>query len=705
MSNLIVANNNPRRSSVGIFTAMPHQMRAFNNITEAFETGNRTQYISACGTGKTFVGYEYTDMVLNEEDEVVLFFPSLALMNQTYQAYLNYGLNVEERHLIFICSDKTVSCSNEEYFDLDGEEISFPVTTEEKDIISFLEQSHKKRLIFCTYNSSITLSDAFNRIDRNIPFALYDEAHKTASESDSFYSYTLDDNNIKIDKRLFMTATPKHRKLRSGEVDEELYSMDNEKLYGKVADKYSLREAINDGVVAPYKIIISVMDSAEIELIRKNSESNLIKNMSLQKASKVIAFSKAVNKYRLNKGIVFAERIDRSIEYCNAYDEINAGFNIHLDSRKKSSEIYTSLRYFSEAKKGMVFNARLFSEGIDLPSISVVSFMEKTESVINIAQRIGRATRKDRSNPNKIGYIFLPIFLSDANEDIYCASKNSGDFNEMLEIINVLAEQDDSLYSVFANSKKEPEKSKALLDGFITIEDHTGKLDMSKSESLKRKIKLLVLDNIGYSWDKFYELLGEYRKKKKMLPRGHTLYKGFHLGAWFNAQRALLYAGNLSKQKTILLDNIDPKWRKNAFERKWHSTYEVLVEYFEEFKKFPLTKEKYKGIRLGEWFSNQRVKADKGVLKQEYIDKLKKLSPFWQLGSHEIVWETSFEAFKGYHDKHQKIPIGDRAIFNDIHVGGWIYRQRKLYKKGKLSKERIKKLDSVNENWKNLDSK
>jgi len=297
----------------------PHQEKALTNINQGFTSQDRLQYISACGTGKTLVGYTYIDKLLQEKTNqvVVLFFPSLALIGQTYEAYKDYGLEISKYDILFVCSDESVY--EEETLEIDKSEMSFDVTTQEDLISNFLTTkvlgTSKNKIIFCTYHSSHVLANSFADAKVTADFVLYDEAHKTASMNDSHYNYTLDDASMKIAKRLFMTATPKHKavsSLKDEESEEYIYSMTNEKRYGKVIEQYTVREAINDEVIAPYKIVVSIVSDEEIELIRAKNTSTVLKNMELKKAAKLIALSKAVEKYGIKKGLVFTERIDRS---------------------------------------------------------------------------------------------------------------------------------------------------------------------------------------------------------------------------------------------------------------------------------------------------------------------------------------------------------------------------------------------------------
>lgn len=681
-----------------MFDMKAHQERALVKISSKLRENNRTQYVSACGTGKTLVGYEYIKRECAHADNVVIFFPSLALISQTYEAYLNYGLMSHSDNLLFVCSDETVSCLDEEdAFEIRVDEVDFPVTTDKERISEFLLGDNPK-IIFSTYHSSIVLSDAYNTVGKHIDFALYDEAHKTASNGDSYYNYTLDDDNILIKKRLFMTATPKHRKLNSGDEDIEAYSMDNTSIYGKIAENYSIREAINDGIITSYKIIVSIMDSSEIEFIRESSGSSVLRNMDLKRAAKVYALHKAVKKYALKKGIVFAERRDKSKMFSEAYAEISTGFTKHIDSKLSSREIKKALDYFRDTDKGMLFNPSLLSEGIDVPTIDIVAFMEKVESVINIAQRIGRATRTDINNPDKVGYIFLPIFLSDEEEDIYNASFKSGAFNEMLEVISVVAEQDEVFYSVFAESKNNKEESLRRMSEFIEFDDNIGRLNISQKKHLEDRIRAITLEGIGYSWDKNFEVLKDFFEIKGELPMSTETYKGIGVGQWLSTQRKKYLLGTLPKDRTNRLDTLflGDSWRipkEVKFEKRWLDNLTLLVEYYEKHKRLPSgnTKE-------GIWITNQKDMHGKGLLSKVRIKLLDKAIPSWKENLFEKEFLKSFEALKDYYHIHNALPTV-RVNHNGISIGEWLAHKKSDYKRNKLSKKYKELLDEIDKKW------
>ena len=69
------------------------------------------------------------------------------------------------------------------------------------------------------------------------------------------------------------------------------------------------------------------------------------------------------------------------------------------------------LRYIEENERGLISNARCLGEGVDVPALDGVAFIDPRHSQTDIIQAVGRAIRK---SPNKKhGVIVLPVFIGD----------------------------------------------------------------------------------------------------------------------------------------------------------------------------------------------------------------------------------------------------------------------------------------------------
>ena len=70
------------------------------------------------------------------------------------------------------------------------------------------------------------------------------------------FRYALDDEKISINKRLFLTATPRNIDIRKRDKEGEfrVQSMDDETLYGPRAHTLSFGATANKGIICQYKV-------------------------------------------------------------------------------------------------------------------------------------------------------------------------------------------------------------------------------------------------------------------------------------------------------------------------------------------------------------------------------------------------------------------------------------------------------------------
>ena len=62
-------------------------------------------------------------------------------------------------------------------------------------------------------------------------------------------------------------------------------------------------------------------------------------------------------------------------------------------------------------------NAKCLSEGVDIPELDGIAFIDPKKSQVDIIQAVGRAIRK--SSEKKIGTIIIPVYLGDTDKFEY----------------------------------------------------------------------------------------------------------------------------------------------------------------------------------------------------------------------------------------------------------------------------------------------
>jgi predicted helicase len=143
-----------------------------------------------------------------------------------------------------VCSDPSVNLKNDE-IEVDPADVPFRIDTDPEIVKSYLEQDNgKQKIVFSTYQSSQVVGEA-TKAGFEFDFCIFDEAHKTTGPADGRFALALKDENLKIKKRLFLTATPKHYDItkRDKEGEFKFVSMDDEGIYGKRAHTLTFGDA------------------------------------------------------------------------------------------------------------------------------------------------------------------------------------------------------------------------------------------------------------------------------------------------------------------------------------------------------------------------------------------------------------------------------------------------------------------------------
>jgi predicted helicase len=185
-----------------------------------------------------------------------------------------------------------------------------------------LRQSSKFKIVFTTYQSSDVLAEAARRARVKFDLVIFDEAHRTTGPRSKTFATLLHDREMTGRHRLFMTAT--ERVIMNG--GDDVFSMDdNEADYGKRFFGMSFRQAIDAKLICDYKILtVSVTEAQIRKLIAKNRFLNLgrkpLDEAEARRVATGIAVKRAVEKYRVKRGLVFNATILGSKRFCEQQD-------------------------------------------------------------------------------------------------------------------------------------------------------------------------------------------------------------------------------------------------------------------------------------------------------------------------------------------------------------------------------------------------
>ncbi len=433
----------------------PHQEAAVRAITAHLKTHDRGRVIMACGSGKSLVGF-WVQAAMGAK-QVVVAVPSLSLLNQTLKEWATeWSARGETVRYTAVCGDESAADIGDSFVG-HAYELGIDTYTDEDKIAERLKALRgEHHVVFTTYQSSHRLAAAAKKAKHTFDLAILDEAHKTVVDRGGRFA-TLLHPKVAIRKRIAMTAT--ERVLRGS--DDRVLSMDDPKVYGEVAFSYTFKQAIADGVICDYKVItLAVSESRMRELIASNKHLKLHgrgKEDRLRLAQDLAAgelLAKAQSEHGVSHAISFHRSIAAASGFADQWDTVDRMVKrsvrsnaFHVSSKVPTGRRMELLREFRESPSAVITNARCLTEGVDVPNVDAVLFADPRRSMIDIVQAVGRTLRKNPKNPDKIGYVLLPVLVEDGQTvDEFLQSSA---FKEIGRVLAVLSTHDERIAEEF----------------------------------------------------------------------------------------------------------------------------------------------------------------------------------------------------------------------------------------------------------------
>ncbi|TLD97371.1 DEAD/DEAH box helicase [Helicobacter jaachi] len=357
-----------------------YQAAAVNKAIEAIATGQkRILLVMATGTGKTYTAFE--------------------LIYRLYKAgKIKKILYLADRNNLI---DQTMAND-------------FKPLLKESTKIQNKQIDEAYPLCFALYQQFITFKD--DEIIKNFEnyakdafdFILIDECHRSSSKEDSAYREILEYFSPAI--QVGMTATPKH--------NEESSNLD---YFGKPVYMYSLKQGIEDGFLAPYKVVrygfnIDLMGYRP-EQGKKDKHGHIVPDDEYYRSdfnrvlyidertnlvAKIISdFLKHTLKDRFAKTIVFCQ------DTRHAAIMREALINENSDLMKQNSNYIVRITGDDEVGKDQLENfiatnktfpviattSKLLSTGTDTKMVKLIALDMTINSLIEFKQIVGRGTR------------------------------------------------------------------------------------------------------------------------------------------------------------------------------------------------------------------------------------------------------------------------------------------------------------------------
>jgi hypothetical protein len=165
---------------------------------------------------------------------------------------------------------------------------------------------------------------------------------------------------------------------------------------------------------------------------------------------------------------------------------------------------------------------------------------------------------------------------------------------------------------------------------------------------------------------------------------------GENLGTWVSRQRR--NRSQLSSEQVGRLDSLGFIW--DVLTNQWEAGYKAL-KLFHSKSGHCHVPQNYlsSGLRLGIWTSSQR--RNKKLLTQERVKRLDDLGFIWDPVAEQ--WDKAFNELMDFHAKRGHCRVAPNLIKNGVSLGQWVLRQRA--NKDELTRERVKRLESIGFSW------
>ena len=293
------------------------------------------------------------------------------------------------------------------------------------------------------------------------------------------------------------------RKLEELGAAGDSFSMDNESIFGPVFYEMTFVEAIERELVSDYRVLVVGVNEKEAAMAGAAKRVTEITASDLARKAKVnsdyatkllgcwdamatpesqvraagtvageipvdsehrhlrtaIAFTNTVRSSQAcsEQGYFAAEGFEGRLWEAITRDvqEANPGRDFleleveHVDGNTRAvarTQALSALERQSQDTTGpprcrVISNAQLFTEGVDVPALDAVVFLEPKRSPVQVTQAVGRAMRK--AEGKNYGYVVIPVIVPEGCQMTDAEVLDGSDFKTVWEVVRALRSHDE----------------------------------------------------------------------------------------------------------------------------------------------------------------------------------------------------------------------------------------------------------------------
>ena len=545
------------------------------------------------------------------------------------------------------------------------------LTTCSDEISEFVKRD--RFIIICTYQSSDKLIEVSGDIKYDIAF--FDGTHKTVCQDGKKFSLALSDENISILRRVFMTATPK---VYVGGSGQQKISMNNKDIYGECVYTYNTRNAIINGYLTDYQVMTIHAENSDIE--KMIVEKSLVKyqdkfcDESANYLAIILVLLDRINRGEITHLVTYHNRVASASRFAKFLKRINSELydtDIYIDDLSGNDSMNTrnnTIREFTNSDFAIMCTARVLNEGVNIPIIDAICFVDNRYSTIDIIQCIGRSLRlypgKEKSE------IIIPVISDDIE---------NGDYSTIIRVLKSLKMTDYRIVEFFDLQTKVNSCGGILRNEIFCTEKFSQEIDLGIWNNN-------ITCHLWYNFDTFSKRYNELKKwveEHDRLPsQASKNMKEKKLSNWCQTRRYDYKIGRLSNIYIKKMESL-PKWfwrQEDIFDKNFRE----LKNFIQINNRYPLEKsDSRKETYLNHWYMSYKLKYKNDKLSENIIDKFQTL-PNWYWTKDDLKY-IKLQNFLDWINKHNRLPTMKGDI-EERKLCKWADRQRYKKRKNKLDK-------------------
>ena len=351
-----------------------------------------------------------------------------------------------------------------------------------------------------------------------------------------------------------MTATPRYftgRVVKAArEEDLEVASMDNEAVFGPVMHRLSFAQAIDKDLLSDYRVLVIGIDDGRYRRYAERGRSLTLEGTQTSDARSLashIGVAKAMRRYDMSRVLTFHGRVASAKRFARTLPAVvewmppaerpsglvwARAVSGTMSSGDRAVRL-DRLRHLEENERGVLSNARCLGEGVDIPTLDGVAFIDPKHSQVDIVQAVGRAIRKGEGKGDAT--IVIPVFIDLAADPEDALDQSA--FTAIASVLRALRDHDEALAEELDALRRDlgsRSRRRLRLPTKIVLD-----LPRSVRSDFSTAISTQLVRLTTAVWEEWFGYLERYvdAEGHACVPLTYVTPDGYRLGRWVVKQR------------------------------------------------------------------------------------------------------------------------------------------------------------------------